>query len=685
MSEIIASDIRKPIESFDKIYWKDYMSMKFPDLPSFSVVNNRLTEQAVEEIKDYSKFAISTMCEKCIAKQIETHGSQKISCTGIASTESILSKEYHHAFTEDEIDQIEQIANPYYWAEKNIDIDTVPEKRKFVSRWYQEQMVRCSAKRKVFRCGRRSGKTFSFAISILQRVMTTDNYRVMVVTPYDVQAEEIFNTIRDLINVLGESWGQFKDIVKRDIKGSPNHLMQFANGSRIRGFTTGSSGAGPVRGQGAHLIVLDEVDYMTESDLDSILAILADNADIELWMASTPKGKLILHKMEQISTYKSFHFPSFVLPHYNDDLDADFKNQLTPTGYVQEVMAEYGASDFGVFQTYFIDQSIYPAMGQEERNKVLQNRKNYIVIMGCDWNDDAVGTRIIALAFDKTSKRFFVAEKQTVAKEGWSQVEAVTKIVDMNRKYVFDHIYVDEGFGTSQVQFIKKFAVDQYGKLPVGHPDLNLANTVPVCFSSSLETIDVQTGAVIKKDTKVFLVENAARFLERGLYVLDPSYDKELIAQMRGYIIKSRSPSGRPVFAAQDKRIGDHTLDAFMIAMYGFAMEYSEFINVQLSETLMQFIPKNSALDRKLANYTDQEKDLASSINNLYARMGTSAGKGLLNQRTSLYNRGTFDSKGHMSIPSVNKSGEIFVGRSGGNSYAQSHRNKTYGGRRAQF
>ena len=685
MSELIVSDRQKPIESYDKIYWRDYMSIKFPDVPQFSIVDGKLTESAIEEIKAYSAEAISTMCEKCIAKQIDTYGAQRIKCTGIAAKETLLDNDYHHIFSEEEIDQIEQIANPYYWAEKNIDLDTIPEKRKFISRWYQEQMVRCSAKRKVFRCGRRSGKTFSFAISILHRVLTTANYKVMVVTPYDVQAEEIFNTIRDLINLLGETWGEYKDIVKRDIKGSPNHLMQFANGSRIRGFTTGSSGAGPVRGQGAQLIVLDEVDYMTESDLDSILAILADNSEVELWMASTPKGKLILHKMEQLDTYKGFHFPSFVLPHYNDDLDKDFKNQLTPTGYVQEVMAEYGASDFGVFQTYFIDQSLCSAMGQEQREEVLRNRKNYIMIMGCDWNDDSVGTRIVALAFDKTQKKFFVAEHQRVSKEGWSQVEAVTKIVELNRKYVFDHLYVDEGFGTSQVQFIKKFAVDQFGKLPMGHPDLNLANTVPVCFSSSVETIDVQTGAVIKKDTKVFLVENAARFLERGLYVLDPSYDRDLIAQMRGYIIKSRSPSGRPVFAAQDKRIGDHTLDAFMIAMYGFAMEYSEFINVQLSETLMQFIPKNSSLDKKLANLSDDEKELGASIKNLYARVTQGQSKGLLNQRASLYNRGTFDSKGTMSIPSVNRSGEIFVGRIGGGSVTQSHRNKTYGGRRAQF
>lgn len=685
MSQIIASDVEEisqEIKTFNNIPWKEYLYQKFPDLPQFSLLGNRLTEKAVVEIKDYSAKKIESMCDICQKKQIDTHGKIVIECNGLASTENIVDKDYVHMFSKEEIDQLEQIANPYNWADKNIDIESVPEKRKFVQRWYQEQMVRCTARRKVLRCGRRTGKTFSFAINILHRVLTNKDYKVMIVTPYDVQAEEIFNTIRELIHKLGPEWGTYKDIVKRDIKGSPNHLMQFANGSRIRGFTTGSSGAGTVRGQGAQLIVLDEVDYMTESDLDSILAILADNPDVELWMASTPKGKLILHKMEQIPSYKTFHFPTFVLPHYSDMLDADFKDQLSPTGYVQEIMAEYGASDFGVFQTYFVDRATNAGWTQKHRDDVLINRDNYIVVMGCDWNDDQVGTRIMCIAFDKMNKHFFVAEHDTVSKEGWSQVEAVKRIVALNRKYVFDHIYVDEGFGVSQVQFIKQFAIDQYGKLPLNHPDLKLADTVAVNFSSSLETRDVATGAVIKKDTKPYMVENAARFLERGAYILDPIYDKDLINQMYGYIIKSRSPSGRPVYAAQDKRIGDHDLDAFMIAMYGFALEYSEFINIHLSETLMQFVPKSNTV----TDFSSLEGEIASEIRNLYARVGVERTRGLLNTRSTMYNRATFSSNNSMAVPSVNRNGEIFVGNLGGSgagrqSYATRHR----GGRRAQF
>jgi hypothetical protein len=682
MGDVIATDWGTT--PLNQIPWRDYVRSRFPEVPFFDVdENQRLTEDSAIKLREFSGEAVKTMCEKCIEGQIQEHGEITIRCNGLASASQLVPESLEHMFSEADMSQFEELANPYAWADKNIDPDKPAHKRMFSPRWYQEQMVRCTAKRRAYRCGRRTGKTYSFALNMLHRVLTNENYKVLIATPYEVQAEELINQVREFLHALDPKWGTYADLVIKDVK-SPNYLMQFTNRSRIRGFTTGSSGAGSVRGQSANLIILDEVDYMSEADFNSITAILADNPDTELWVASTPDGKKALHRLEKMPAYKKFHFPTFVLPHYSDFLDQDFKDQMDDTGYVQEIMAEFGASEMGVFQNYYIEQCIHPEMGEAQRFDVLENRDRYIVIMGCDWNDDKVGTRLMAIAFDKVNKKFFIAERQTVAKEGWSQVEAVDRIIELNRKYQFDHMYVDEGFGTSQIQFIKKYAIEQYGKLPLDHPDLRLGDIVGINFSSKIEVQDMNGGDPMKKDAKVYMVENTARFLEKSSYVFDAVYDKDLVAQMGNYIIKGRSPTGRPTFAADEAKIGDHDLDAFMLAMLGFSMEYSEFLNIQYSADIIKLVSRDT-MDNQDDSFADpldyNPEELFADTSSSQQRRGSE----LFNKRNSGYNRSTFGGSTKSFDLSSHRSTLQSVGADGYMSKSGAGTRKANNRRRASF
>jgi hypothetical protein len=648
-----------------EVYWKDYLKDKFPEVPILDTdENNRITPESAIALREFSGEAVKSMCEICIDNQMKQHGKITIKCNGLASSSQLINEEIRHMFSEEDVQQLEEMANPYAWADRYIDVGTPEHRRMFSPRWYQEQMVRCTAKRRAYRCGRRVGKTYSLALNILHRVLTNDNYKVLIVTPYEVQAEELVTQVREFLYRLDPDWGSYNDLVIKDVK-SPNYLMQFTNRSRIRGFTTGSSGAGSVRGQSANLIVLDEVDYMGEKDFAAILAILADNPDTELWVASTPDGKKTLFDLEKLAGYKKFHFPTFVLPHYNDNLDTDFKDQLTDVGYIQEIIAEFGASEMGVFQHFYIDKCVHQDMSQAQRDDVLKNRDKYIVILGCDWNDDRIGTRIVALAFDKLNKRFFVAEYETVSKDGWSQVEAVQRIIAMNRRYKFDHLYVDEGFGTSQIQFIKQYALDQFGTLPPDHPDIKLAELVGINFSSKLEVRDVITGQEEKRDMKTYMVENAVRYLERQMFVFDEDYDKDLMAQMGNYIIKSRSPTGRPTFTAEDARIGDHDLDAFMLAVLGFSMEYSQFLNSQVSDLIVKLVSRDYMKGNDELDISDP---FDYNPETLFANPGSrKKPTGLFNRGISGYNRSTFDKSTSLgeirkALPKVGSDGLYRVG-----------------------
>lgn len=293
--------------------------------------------------KDYLDAAnierdIDSVCINCKKEQIRKNGKITITCSGMLSIDDVLSKEEVATLPLEEVEMLEREVNRYKWAKDTFVKD---DGRALIGdRFYQEMMIRCSAKRKVLRCGRRVGKSFSMAVMITEALLRNEDYRILVVTPFEVQAEEIFNLVKQLLNnVKGIA---VSEIIERSVS-SPTHFIKIKNGSRVRGFTTGSSGAGSVRGQGADEIFIDEIDYMTEKDFNSIMAILADAPDTKLTVASTPDGEKMLYKLSRTVTYKEFHFPTFVLPHYNDELDRDLRDTTDDIGYVQEFMAEFGS------------------------------------------------------------------------------------------------------------------------------------------------------------------------------------------------------------------------------------------------------------------------------------------------------------------------------------------------------
>ena len=525
--------------------------------------------------KDYLDAAnierdIDSVCKNCKKEQIRKNGKITITCSGMLSVDDVLSKEEVAMLPLDEVEMLEKEVNRYKWAKDTFVKD---DGRALIGdRFYQEMMIRCSAKRKVLRCGRRVGKSFSMAVMITEALLRNEDYRILVVTPFEVQAEEIFNLVKQLLNnVKGIA---VSDIIERSVS-SPTHFIKLKNGSRVRGFTTGSSGAGSVRGQGADEIFIDEIDYMTEKDFNSIMAILADAPDTKLTVASTPDGEKMLYKLSRTVTYKEFHFPTFVLPHYNDELDRDLRDTTDDIGYVQEFMAEFGSSRSSVFQKIFIKRALNLAT-KIYIEDVMEDRKRYALALGCDWNHENIGTKICISAMDRRTHIISPVVFESVSKEGWTQTSAMDKIIELNRLYVPEHIYVDEGFGYAQIEMLKKFAISKYGKTELSDPDLKLANIIGVNFSSSVKIRDPKTNEEKNRFIKQYMVENAVSFFEEGLISLDLERDKTLEDELTGYIEKSRTPSGRIVYAASNPKIGDHNLDAFMLSLYALHMEYSD-------------------------------------------------------------------------------------------------------------
>ena len=679
--------------------------------------NKELTwrEELVQVKERYDNFDIDKMCARCIKEQYElgiknSEGEliTPIRCTGIYSFKNDTVSKYGEdiynsmvdMMTAEQLDIAETTVNPLKWLGS-----TIADKKLFSPRNYQTMMSSCSARYKVFRCGRRIGKSFTMTVGALHRLVSRDNYRVLMVAPQDTMIKEIVELIERFCNAM-----EVNPIVHQT--QSPIHQITFNTGSTFKGVTAGANKAKAVRGKGGDLVILDECfpaktqitmwdgttksiseikkgdrvlsydevknqlvikrvtearcngkkdvytfitvsgkkihctaehplwtregwvpafeaksvattktktgeyffegiigsryksnelvynfevkdthtyiaddfivhncDYLDPDAFTAILALLMDNADVEFWASSTPNGESILYKLANDPAYKEFHLPSFVVPQYTDELDKMFKSKLDDTGYNQEVRANFNSSRDGVYPLNFIKQATVKDEIIINKDYVKQNRKDCILIMGVDWNHDKVGTRIVIVCYDKLSGRYVILHKDKISKEGWSQPLAVEKIVQLNREFDLDHIYVDEGFGVAQTSQLRLFAQQQFGKVPARHPDLKLAKVVAVKFGSSLDVKDPVSGEDYKKQTKQYMVEHSVDILTRGLIILHEENDADIIAQMKNYIVKNKSATGLKTFGYVDTQIADHDLDAYNLALHGFHQEYSEFVN----------------------------------------------------------------------------------------------------------
>lgn len=136
---------------------------------------------------------------------------------------------------------------------------------------------------------------------------------------------------------------------------------------------------------------------------------------------------------------------------------------------------------------------------------------------------------------------------------------------------------MDDGYGGTQQEMLRKFGWDALREHGAGHPDARLRDIVKgYSFGGSIEIHDLITKQPIKKPAKPFLVENTVRKFEHGVFKYS-KFDEDFTKQLLGYIIDRVSSSGTPVYKAMDETVGDHDLDSVMLALVAFTLETTDF------------------------------------------------------------------------------------------------------------
>jgi len=462
--------------------------------------------------------------------------------------------------------QIHIAKDPCLWARHFLDIET---------RVYQTLMLRDPSLRKVLRAGRRLGKTFTMAVYLLHYSYTHKDGRCLVVAPMKSHVELIY---QEIVRLASKNDIVFNSITRKVT--SPQFMIQFSNGSTIRFFTSGMRSGGKsdvARGQEAHVIVLDEMDYMHNDDLDALYAMLQktaeDQPDKVLIGASTPTGRREkFWEWCRNARFKEFWFPSYANPFFSKEQEEEFREQYSAMGYRHEIEADWGEDSEGVYPRKFVDE----AFANDGWSYIPEiNSARSFHVMGIDWDKYGAGTNIVVLEvcsnnYEQSDFRdkVRISHREEIEKSEYTLTKAVDRIIELNASLNPKHIYVDRGFGEVQVELLHKHGVE--------NPHTRLREKVKgLSFAETIDVRDPYTKLMIKKELKPYMVDNLRQYLERGQLCI-PSTDDEMYMQLISYVVVRTTQTGRPVFEASGSAV-DHAHDALLLALLAVAENYGEF------------------------------------------------------------------------------------------------------------
>lgn len=462
--------------------------------------------------------------------------------------------------------QLHLAKDPIVWARHFLGVNP---------RVYQILILRDPSLRKVLRAGRRLGKSFSLAIQLLHYSYTHKDGRSLVIAPMKTQVELIY---QEVLRIASKNETVMNSIARKVT--SPQFMIQFSNGSTIRFFTSGMRSGGKsdvARGQEAHLIILDEMDYMHADDLDALYAMLQktaeDQPDKVMIGASTPTGRRErFWEWCNSPRFKEFWFPSYCNPFFSKEQEEEFREQYSSSGYRHEIEADWGEDSEGVYPRKFIDRAFISPSWQYIPE--LTSARSFHVI-GVDWDKYGAGTNIVVLEVcssnyedPKFRDRVKLCYREEINKSEYTLTKAVDRIIELNKLFNPKHIYVDRGFGEVQVELLRKHGVE--------NPSSKLKERVKgVSFAESIEVRDPYTKLMIKKEIKPYMVDNLRQFLEKETIVF-PETDEELYMQLISYVVVRTTSSGRPVFEASGSAM-DHAHDALILALLAINQNYGEF------------------------------------------------------------------------------------------------------------
>lgn len=515
-------------------------------------------------------------------------------------------------------------------------------------RIYQILLLRDPSNRKVLRLGRRCGKTTCMAIRMMFRSYTKAGNKSMLIAPMKSHLGVTWEMIAELAKNSPEMMEEFANPKFRKIE-QPIYAMYFTNGSMIKCFTSGvrSNGNGDVlRGQEADDIYVDEVDMMSSNDLPSFSSIARDTGRGEKTMiiATTPNGRrdmlwkfcteLSIYNDEDGYGFKEFYFPTHADMNYSPRDDKEQRLMLTHQQYVHEILADFGEESVGVFMKQQITRALEHIPGGYDYIPlgVGYERDPYCkIVVGVDWDKFGAGTNIVVCSYDvrvpgpdsdENAGKIKVVSRYEIPRSMTTLTDGVEAILDINAQFHPDAIFVDRGYGETQIEMLQRAENEDHDPRANGMFD----KLRGIAFQENIEIVNPVTKLASKKQTKDHMVTIAVKMFEDDRMILNKR-DLEnvpgsgrygLIHQLEGYIQAGISIYGLPRYEASNSEIGDHALDALMLCGLAIDQRWGLFTRgkmateaIPVKRSLMEVAGRSSMKMKEFLGADDTRKQNA--------------------------------------------------------------------------
>ena len=494
-----------------------------------------------------------------------------------------LSEDEYLSLPDEEKIRLQYSNNPLLFAKNELGWTPYNPNRSFYQ-FYQKEFLLCTAKNKVGRFSRRLGKTEIICVKSLNFICTSIEPApsVLILVPFDTLASEIHNRL------IAMSGGRNSKLDSKKIKTRKQPYYEVAyyredteDIATVRIFTTGAKsggGATSVRGQRAHLVLIDEEAYLHPDDYGAIVPLKEENKNVEIWGFSTPSAlhNQFKEKCLKNPEFKDFWYPYDVLrPLYGEE---DFENRVNSyirmlgyAKYMLEFRAEFYEEDSKVFKVKYIT-----AAGSEyhyyDRKLPFQDHLQYTI--GVDWNSWKNGVNIAVHEYDSTTGNSRLCHKLVLDgdtfKESSQQLQttAIIKIMELVESFDAVGLAVDAGYGSMQCEILT-VALSKVDKSDI----LDIVD-----FSQFTEIYNpLDPSYPIKQKNKPLLVHLMQQRLEEEKFQYSTYEEgnlsqadnnkKGLPYQLDTYEISKYDSHGHPVFVSPC----DHFLDANMLANYSIA------------------------------------------------------------------------------------------------------------------
>lgn len=313
---------------------------------------------------------------------------------------------------------------------------------------WQKEFLRSDSDRKTVVAGRQVGKTTCIAWLAIHKFTMFPNHDVLLVSPTQRQATELFRKLKDEIDEWVDNPEEYglTEVLKTEIKG--------ANGSRMKAMPAANKGE-TIRGFTADTVIVDEAAFIEDEVFTSVLSPMLATTDGDFILAGTPWGEDgYLYNKFHSSRWSEWKVPSMESPLIDDEWVEEQRDDLTHNEFKREILGQFASKGNAAIPQSLWKQCLYRGDGRQTRSKNevdYPSKKTPECYLGVDLATGGKSNAVFT-SIDGEGNVFDVKAKE---ESTLRSIEAQLRVLD--QQYNYDSIMMDfTGLGEGIVEKIQE-------------------------------------------------------------------------------------------------------------------------------------------------------------------------------------------------------------------------------------